>query len=146
MFLRCFSFFSLFGYWFCIVLAHPLSCCLSHTFSNLPGFLWSCLILYCRQKTLTWPCWPASLWLFLTLLYAGGYPFVHRRSFPCVIPLWPSPPLLEPKPHISSYYIQCSYYHIYLDHDKHFCQPGTDHQNSEVKKKSCQVISLQTLY
>lgn len=52
-------------------------------------FLWSCFILYCRQKTLTWPCWPAFPWLCLTLLYAGGYPFVHRRSFPCVVPLCP---------------------------------------------------------
>lgn len=51
-------------------------------------FLWSCFILYCRQKTLTWPCWPAFLWLCLTLLYAGGYPFVNL----CGVAL-PSPPL-----------------------------------------------------
>lgn len=67
-----------------------------HTFPTLPGFLRSCFLLYCRLKTLTWPCWPAFLWLCLTLLYAGGYPLVHRWPFPCVVPLCPSPPSHEP--------------------------------------------------
>lgn len=66
----------------CLSRTHPISCSLPQTFSTLPHFLWSCLLLFCRQKTLTWPCWPAFLWLCLTLLYAGGYPFVHLHTFP----------------------------------------------------------------
>lgn len=143
----------------CLSITHPIPCSLRHTFSTLPHFLWSCLILFCRQKTLTWPCWPAFLWLCLTLLYAGGYPFVHYTRFLCgpALPLTSftrakldsekgHPHLILKISNLILVVITSDVPIIYLDCNKHFCQPGTDHQNSEVKKKPCQVIPLQTLY
>lgn len=49
--------------------------------SPLPCVLCSCSVIPSRQKTLTWLCWPTFPWLCLTLLYAGGYPFVHLQPF-----------------------------------------------------------------
>lgn len=48
-----------------------------------PRILWSCSVLPCRQKTLTWPSRPAFLWLCLIPLSAGGYPLLHLLPFPC---------------------------------------------------------------
>lgn len=73
--------------------------------SPLPCAPWSCSILLCRRKTLTWPCWPAFLWLCLIPLYAGGYPFVHLQPFP----VWFSDPYILAEVYL---HLSYSFYHI----------------------------------
>lgn len=72
-----------------------------------PCVLWSCSVLPCRQKTLTWPCWPAFLWLCLIPLSAGGYPLLHLLPFP----VWFFPSHPPPRSH---HHLQGNIFCIFL--------------------------------
>lgn len=153
MFLRCFSFFLLCGCRSCILLAHPFSRCLPRTFSTLPVSCGPASSSTVGKRLRLGPAGQhssGSAWLFFMLVDIllctdGLFPVWCRSALPT---------FRRAKLESASFshlltsheWLPCSCYPICLDCAKHFCQPGTDHQNSEVKEKPCQAVSLQTLY